>query len=82
MSSDPLQNSARPKDICPITGQVARYRDPRTGVPFVNVQAFQTLTKVLAHEYVWSEALGCYVAARSDEKATSAADDKGKKRAR
>lgn len=57
---------ARPKDICPLTGKVARYRDPRTGVPFASVQAFETLTKVLEHEFVWSEDLGCYIAARAD----------------
>ncbi len=53
---------ARPDQKCPITGQIARYRDPRTGVPFANARAFDVLTKVLAHEYVWSDALGCYTA--------------------
>lgn len=73
-----LPSLARPKDTCAITGQAARYRDPRTGVPFASVRAYQTLTKVLEHEYVWSESLGCYVAARSDDKDVAA--DKGKQR--
>ncbi|KAI0344196.1 hypothetical protein BDW22DRAFT_1406600 [Trametopsis cervina] len=58
---------SRPREICPITGQVALYRDPRTGVPFANLHAFQTLTKILSHEYVWSEGLGCYVSTRPKE---------------
>ncbi|KZV61826.1 hypothetical protein PENSPDRAFT_759167 [Peniophora sp. CONT] len=46
---------------CAITGEPARYRDPRTGAPFANTAAFGVLTKVLDHEYTWSAALGCYV---------------------
>ncbi|KAI0683332.1 YL1 nuclear protein-domain-containing protein [Cytidiella melzeri] len=58
---------SRPKDVCPITGQIARYRDPRTGVPFADLRAFEILTQILSHEFVWSESLGCYVSKRSDE---------------
>lgn len=58
---------SRPVDTCPITGHRAKYRDPRTGVSFANVRAFQTLTKVLAHDFTWSESLGCYVSSREDE---------------
>jgi hypothetical protein len=46
---------------CPITGTPAKYLDPRTKVPFANVAAFKTLTRILSHDYIWSEALGCYV---------------------
>lgn len=52
---------ARPMRTCPITGLTARYLDPRTNVPFASVAGFQTLTKILSHEYTWSESLGCYV---------------------
>ncbi|KAJ7726064.1 YL1 nuclear protein-domain-containing protein [Mycena maculata] len=52
---------ARPIPTCPLTGLPAHYRDPRTGVPFANLSAFQTLTRVLNHEYVWSPELGAYV---------------------
>lgn len=48
--------------VCPITGQPARYLDPRTAVPFANLGAYKTLTQILGHEYVWDEALGCYTA--------------------
>ncbi|OBZ78578.1 MutS 4 [Grifola frondosa] len=30
---------SRPAQICPITGKIARYKDPRTGVPFANLEA-------------------------------------------
>ncbi|KAG2134573.1 YL1 nuclear protein-domain-containing protein [Suillus bovinus] len=52
---------SRPVRVCPITGIPAKYLDPRTNVPFANVTAFKTLTRILSHDYVWSEALGCYV---------------------
>ncbi|KAG7448035.1 uncharacterized protein BT62DRAFT_946914 [Guyanagaster necrorhizus] len=52
---------SRPKQICPLTGQPAPYLDPRTGVPFANICAYETLTKLLNHQFVWSTALGCYV---------------------
>jgi len=52
---------SRPIPICQITGRAARYRDPRTGVPFADVEAFQTITRLLNHEYVWSAEIGAYV---------------------
>ncbi|KAJ8590910.1 hypothetical protein M405DRAFT_765714 [Rhizopogon salebrosus TDB-379] len=52
---------SRPVRTCPITGTPAKYLDPRTKVPFANVAAFKTLTRILSHDYIWSEALGCYV---------------------
>ena len=53
--------AARPKQLCPITGLLAKYLDPRTGVPYANMRAYQVLTSILNHEYVWSPALKCYV---------------------
>ncbi|KAI6043793.1 YL1 nuclear protein-domain-containing protein [Pisolithus marmoratus] len=52
---------SRPVRTCPITGLPARYLDPRTNIPFASVAAFHTLTKILSHEYTWSESLGCYI---------------------
>ncbi|GLB36708.1 putative YL1 nuclear protein [Lyophyllum shimeji] len=52
---------SRPRQTCPITGRQAKYLDPRTGVPFADVRAYQVLTKLLNHEFVWNPALGCYV---------------------
>jgi len=46
---------------CPITGLPAPYRDPRTGVPFANVRAYDVLTDILQHKYFWSATLGQYL---------------------
>ncbi|KAK7055451.1 YL1 nuclear protein-domain-containing protein [Favolaschia claudopus] len=54
---------SRPTQICPLTGRVAQYRDPRTGVPFADIGAYETLTKILNHEFVWSAELGAYTRA-------------------
>jgi YL1 nuclear protein C-terminal domain len=51
-----LVNLVRQIQTCPITGLQARYRDPRSGVPYANAGAFKILTRLLAHEYVWSPA--------------------------
>ncbi|KAI0079073.1 hypothetical protein K474DRAFT_725781 [Panus rudis PR-1116 ss-1] len=53
---------SRPIQICPLTGQPAPYRDPRSGLPFASQFAYQTLTKILDHEFVYSSNLGCYTA--------------------
>ncbi|KZT24716.1 YL1-domain-containing protein [Neolentinus lepideus HHB14362 ss-1] len=52
---------SRPVMKCPITGLPAPYLDPRTGVPYADVRAYQVLTGILNHEYVWNSTLGCYV---------------------
>lgn len=63
--------TGRPARNCPITGQHARYLDPRTGVPFASVHAFKTLTQILEHDFIWDKTLGCYTA-RADEAAAMA----------
>ncbi len=40
---------------------MAPYLDPRTGVPFANVEAYKTISDIADHRYVWSPELGCYV---------------------
>ncbi|KAL1722750.1 YL1 nuclear protein-domain-containing protein [Schizophyllum commune] len=52
--------TARIRHICPITGRLAPYIDPRTGVPFANVKAYKTLTAVLDHQFSWNRELGAY----------------------
>ncbi|KAL1682324.1 YL1 nuclear protein-domain-containing protein [Schizophyllum commune] len=52
--------NARIRHICPITGRLAPYIDPRTGVPFANVKAYKTLTAVLDHKFSWNQELGAY----------------------
>ncbi|TFK89270.1 hypothetical protein K466DRAFT_584757 [Polyporus arcularius HHB13444] len=51
----------RPAQICPITGKVAKYLDPRTNVPYADLGAYRVLSAILRHEHVWSPRLGCYV---------------------
>lgn len=58
-----LASPGRPKQTCLLTGLPARYLDPRTGVPYANAKAYQILTRILAHRYIWSESLGCYIGA-------------------
>jgi len=81
--------AARPKQTCPLTGLQARYLDPRTNVPFANVRAYQTLTKILKHDYIWSETLRCYVGVEGgrramgiEGKAGGKGEEKGKRKAR
>ncbi|KAL5640682.1 hypothetical protein ACGC1H_001236 [Rhizoctonia solani] len=49
------------KPVCAITGLPAPYRDSRTGIPYANAYAYRTLTRLLAHEFVWSKERGCYI---------------------
>ncbi|KAJ7052533.1 YL1 nuclear protein-domain-containing protein [Mycena amicta] len=51
---------SRPVPMCPMTGLPARYRDPETGVPFANMDAYECLKRVLNHEYTWSSELGAF----------------------
>ncbi|KAJ7719416.1 YL1 nuclear protein-domain-containing protein [Mycena metata] len=66
---------SRPTQNCPLTGRIARYLDPRTGVPFADVGAFETLTRILNHEFVWSPELGAY--ARQEVSPPKAAMEEG-----
>lgn len=42
------------QSICPITGLPAVYKDPRTGVPYANADAYKVLTRLLEGGFVWS----------------------------
>lgn len=47
--------------MCPITGKQANYFDPRTGVPYADLRAYEVLTGILNHQYIWSPSVGRYV---------------------
>ncbi|KAI1790488.1 YL1 nuclear protein-domain-containing protein [Ganoderma leucocontextum] len=64
---------ARPTQICPITGKAAKYLDPRTNVPYADLDAYRVLSMVLRHEHVWSPTLGCYVSREGSVFSQSAA---------
>ena len=59
---------ARPIQKCPLTGKPAPYRDPRTMVPFADVEGYKTLTSILEHKLVWNADLGCYTMNEDDLK--------------
>ena len=46
---------------CAITGHPARFRDPRTGLPYVNAYAYKEIQKLREGGSRWSNLLGCYV---------------------
>jgi hypothetical protein len=47
--------------MCPITGLPARYKCPRTHVPYANLEAYKTIKRVEAGEFMWSSLLGAFV---------------------
>ncbi|KAI7873223.1 YL1 nuclear protein-domain-containing protein [Mucor mucedo] len=58
-----LEKTPKPNKpiLCPITGEIAKYRDPSTGVPFSNIQAYLVLKSCLNHELNWSSSSGLYL---------------------
>ncbi|RMZ87833.1 hypothetical protein DV736_g4939, partial [Chaetothyriales sp. CBS 134916] len=51
----------RRPELCPITTQVARYKDPATGIGYANLMAHKVLQELKEHKFIWSAMLGCYV---------------------
>lgn len=47
--------------LCPITGEIAKYRDPQTGVPYANITAFKVIKSCMEHQQNWSSAHGLYL---------------------
>lgn len=48
-------------DICPVTSEIARFRDPKTGISYASLRAYKEIQKVVAGKVIWSQMLGCYV---------------------
>ena len=46
--------------MCIITNHPARYRDPTTGLPFYNVQAYREIQCLRKGEHRWSKILGAW----------------------
>lgn len=46
---------------CAITSRTARYRDPKTGLGYVDVNAYKDIQKILAGRCQWSGLLGAWV---------------------
>ncbi|KAL2357882.1 YL1 nuclear protein-domain-containing protein [Cryomyces antarcticus] len=53
--------SPTPKTLCVITSQPARFRDPRTGLPYSNAHAYKNIQGLVAGNYQWSNLLGAFV---------------------
>ncbi|RIA81291.1 YL1 nuclear protein [Glomus cerebriforme] len=58
--------------ICPITGEPAKYKDPKSGVPYANMEAYKRLQQILRHEYLWSSEKGTFVIKSSNNKKRNA----------
>ena len=63
--------------ISPFTGRPAKYRHPETSIPYSSVAEFRHIQALLAHRYVWSEELGCWLGGEEDVPADGAADIPG-----
>ncbi|KAI0425783.1 YL1 nuclear protein-domain-containing protein [Xylaria sp. FL1042] len=46
---------------CVITNHPARYRDPKTGLPYYNAYAFKQIRKLYSGEYKWSSLIGAWI---------------------
>ncbi|KKY31766.1 putative yl1-domain-containing protein [Diaporthe ampelina] len=55
--------------LCVITNHPARYRDPKTGLPFYNTYAFKEIQKLMAGDFKWSQLTGTWVG-RGDDAAS------------
>lgn len=47
--------------LCVITNHPARYRDPKTGLPYYNSYAFKEIQRLYRGEYKWSRLLGAWM---------------------
>lgn len=51
-------------ELCAVSNQVARYRDPGTGIAYRDARAFSVIKGVVGGGFKWCGSLGCYVGAR------------------
>lgn len=56
-----LDYPVRKMITCPITGYPAKYLEPHSGIPYADIRGFKIIQGLLAHQYVWSESLECYI---------------------
>ncbi|KAI3337407.1 YL1-domain-containing protein [Xylariaceae sp. AK1471] len=50
-----------PPPRCVITNHPARYRDPKTGLPYYNAYAFKEIQKLYSGKYRWSTLVGAWI---------------------
>ena len=56
---------APPKTRCAVTSWQAKFRDPKTGVPYADLHAYKAVQRCLSGGTVWSGILGASAGARS-----------------
>ncbi|QSZ29450.1 hypothetical protein DSL72_003964 [Monilinia vaccinii-corymbosi] len=56
-----LLSKSHPHPLCAITHYPAKFRDPKTGLPYLNSYAYKEIQKLRRGEYRWSKLLGAYV---------------------
>lgn len=66
LTSHPAEPPHAP--LCVITNHPARYRDPKTGLPFYNTYAFKEIQKLMEGDFKFSQLTGTWVG-RGDEAA-------------
>lgn len=52
--------------LCVITNQVARHKDPKTGLPYYNAYAFKEIQKLIKGNFRWSKLLNSWVGNGTD----------------
>ncbi|KAJ1655266.1 Vacuolar protein sorting-associated protein 72 [Dispira simplex] len=57
----PFHPAFSPTTVCPITGLPARYRDPHTGIPYANADAFRILQSLGGNKYWYSPQLKAFI---------------------
>ncbi|KAJ1567108.1 Vacuolar protein sorting-associated protein 72 [Nowakowskiella sp. JEL0078] len=57
----PIIEQVQKKQICPITGEPAKYVDPKTGVPYANQEAHRIIQSLLEGQFAWSSLLKTYI---------------------
>ncbi|KAF2640994.1 YL1-domain-containing protein [Massarina eburnea CBS 473.64] len=53
------------KELCAVSNQEAKYRDPETGIAYRDSRAFGVLRGVVGGGFVWCGEAGCYVGGRA-----------------
>nr|CAG8475542.1 9473_t:CDS:2 [Entrophospora candida] len=65
----------QPRIICPITGLPAKYKDPRSGIPYANMEAYFKIQELINHQYTWY-GKGCVYLNDADQSPAKGVPDK------
>jgi vacuolar protein sorting-associated protein 72 len=62
-----LLPQAPPKAVCALTSWPAKFKDPRTGLPYADLPTYKMIKRMLAGGCAWSGVLGAWVGPRYGE---------------